>query len=137
MPKPYRYRLEGKTPVVVEDLIEWAKHFENDNRLIAKTKIGNLNVSTVFLGIDHGFLFIEDERPILFETMIFGGIDDYQTRYCTYDEALIGHREAIRVARSVSRAGRVFNWVEAHWLPISIVGAAIFAAIISHLVGQI
>lgn len=51
-------------------------------------------VSTVFLGIDHGFGF--SERPVLFETMVFGGLfDQEQWRYCTWDEAAAGHKAVV------------------------------------------
>lgn len=60
-------------------------------------------VSTVWLGLDHGHNFYDapDYRPVIFETMIFGGpLDqDYQERYCTRAEALVGHERAIEVAR--------------------------------------
>lgn len=61
------------------------------------TEIGHFKVSTVFLGINHGF-----DPPILFETMIFGGAEDgeYQTRCATYEEALEMHREGVRVAEA-------------------------------------
>lgn len=53
---------------------------------------GGVSVSTVFLGWDHSFE--SESKPILFETMVFGGIySDYQTRYHTYDEAESGHKE--------------------------------------------
>lgn len=49
-----------------------------------------VNVSTVFLTIDHAF---GNEPPILFESMIFGGEHDGdQDRYHTWDEAVAGHK---------------------------------------------
>ncbi len=54
------------------------------------TSYGEVSVSTVFLGFDHSFG--GDKNPILFETMVFGGLyDEYQIRYNTYDEAESGH----------------------------------------------
>lgn len=89
----HRYILDGKTPRPEPDLIKWAKWFEANvgNRHVAKTSIGDLQVSTVFLAIDHQF---DQGPPILFETMVFGGDDDMQTRYHTWEEAERGH-EAI------------------------------------------
>lgn len=47
-----------------------------------------LEVSTVWLGIDHGHGY----SPIIFETMVFGLDDvDYCQRYATEAEALTGH----------------------------------------------
>jgi hypothetical protein len=55
-------------------------------------------VSTVFLGLDHNFL--RTGPPVLFETMIFGVpfVSEWQRRYCTWDEAVDGHKAACRVA---------------------------------------
>ncbi len=70
------------------------KNMVHDYKVCGNTfKIGNdsVKVSTVFLNIDHGD-GIGD--PILFETMVFGGeYDGYQERYCTYDEAILGHEK--------------------------------------------
>ena len=45
-----------------------------------------------FLVFDHGHGF-DVEKPLLFETMVFGGAFDREMeRYCTYDEAEYGHK---------------------------------------------
>lgn len=43
------YILNGHEPVEVDDVMEWAKNFEQANRTVAKTTIGEVDVSTVFL----------------------------------------------------------------------------------------
>ncbi len=54
-----------------------------------KTDVGDAQVSTVFLGMDHSH---DDGRPVVFETMIFGGHHDMcQWRYYTVAEAALGH----------------------------------------------
>lgn len=61
-----------------------------------------VKVSTVFLGLDHGFWFqpVKPYRPVLFESMIFGGpFNDEQERYCTIEEAQDGHQRMVRLAR--------------------------------------
>ena len=64
---------------------------------VGNDMIGDVQVSTVFLGLDHRF---GDGTPILFETMIFGGEhDEYQERYETWDEALEGHKRAIEMVK--------------------------------------
>lgn len=86
-------------PLAVDDVIEWSKWFGTAKRHVAKDKIGDVDISTVFLGINHRFLGDEGE-PILFETMIFGGKhDQYQERYCTSDEAVKGHKKAVRLVK--------------------------------------
>jgi hypothetical protein len=61
---------------------------------ILEDENGNeISVSTVFLGLDHSW---DNKGLILWETMIFGGINDqYQERYNSYEDALEGHQRAI------------------------------------------
>lgn len=83
-------------PKVEPDLLKWAQWYETHDRHVAHDTIGDAEVSTVFLGIDHNF--IESDPPVLWETMIFGGgeeFDLYQHRYCTREAALAGHAEAV------------------------------------------
>lgn len=88
-------------PVPVADAIEWSVFFENiDNRRVAYDTVNGINVSTVFLGVDHSFT--DDGPPILFETMCFGGpdwLDEFQRRYATWDEAEQGHRATVAAIR--------------------------------------
>ncbi len=92
-----QYILKNKKPVECSDIIQWGKWMSSDdNRRVAETKKGGVNVSTVFLGLDHNF--INDGTPILFETMIFGGkYDQEQWRYCTWKEAEEGHKKACQL----------------------------------------
>lgn len=91
--------LDGKrNPVPAKSTIEWAEWFRCNDKRIAYTEIGNVRVSTVFLGIDHGWF---EGPPILFETMIFGGEHDgEQRRYETWGEALKGHDDAVLIVRA-------------------------------------
>jgi hypothetical protein len=92
------YILKDGVPVLEPDLLTWAKWFEDgDKRRVALTEIGDVRISTVFLGIDHSF---GGGAPILFETMIFEGEhDQYQERYHTLEEAMIGHEKAVSLAK--------------------------------------
>lgn len=88
------YKLVGKTPVLCESTEDFVNSFDIKNRRVAETEEGEVSVSTVFLAVDHAFA---GGPPILFETMIFGkgyegGVN--HGRYCTWDEAVEGHREA-------------------------------------------
>jgi hypothetical protein len=90
------YKLDGKKIVPCESILEWAMAFESIDPHVADEKIWGLRVSTVFLGIDHGYSFIEGSEPVLFETMVFvGGRDIQMRRYCTWDEAEVGHKEIV------------------------------------------
>ena len=67
---------------------------------VRKEQFGSVSVSTVFLGMDHSF---GGGSPVLFETMIFGGEhDQYQERYCTWDEAEKGHQIACDLVNKIT-----------------------------------
>lgn len=101
MPKPDTYKLINRLPVPCFDLLEWARWFETADRIVAKTEVGCLRVSTIFIGLDHSF---DDGPPLLFETMIFGDIEDhYQERCSTWDEAERQHAEAVEIAQEKVR----------------------------------
>src|SRR5215467_9051102 len=77
------------------------KYEQPDYYRIGHTRIGQVTVSTVWLGLDHRF---GEGPPIIFETMVFGGPDDQrQERYCTEAEALLGHEHWVARERSWRR----------------------------------
>lgn len=89
------YILDNKCAVECNDILKWGMWFEKADRHVAKTEKEDIQVSTVFLGIDHSF---GDGPPLLFETMIFGGEHDGdQWRYSTWEEAEKGHMEACKL----------------------------------------
>lgn len=99
-----KYILEGKTPVRCDDVLKWGTWLEEraNNRHVACQFIGDVRISTVFLGIDHNF---GDGPPLLFETMIFGGKHaDYQTRVSTWTEAEAEHSKALELVRTDDEA---------------------------------
>ncbi len=94
-----KYILEGHEPVECNDLMKWGKWLEAADRCVAKTVIETIRISTVFLGLNHGY---GEEPPILFETMIFGGdFDEEMWRYSTWEEAVKGHQEAVEKVKSI------------------------------------
>lgn len=102
---------DNHEPVSVADVLEWARWMEGgamhgiDRRRVAHTQLaeGDISISTVFLGVDHNHARHfggRDSRPILFETMIFGGLHDgEQWRYHTWSEAEAGHAAAVATAK--------------------------------------
>jgi len=76
-----------------------------ERRRVGDTTVGNYRISTVFLGLDHGFsLDGEEHTPILFETMVFSYSNEvdklhdlYQDRYATWDEAVVGHKAVVKL----------------------------------------
>ena len=108
-----QYVLENKIPVKTgvnesNDIINYVKTIKED-------VIGNIRVSTIFLSFDHGF--IEDQPPILFETMVFGGkFDQCQTRYSTYAEAENGHEKVLnKVIDNIDLLNRIIFWLQKSW----------------------
>lgn len=108
-----QYILDGHTPVPEYDTITWAMWFEKADRRVAIDMVKRCRISTVFLGLDHNH---SGGEPILFETMIFGGLWDkggeYQTRCCTWGEAEEMHRVAI-VAVTEEFHKRLILWKRA------------------------
>ncbi len=70
---------------------EWATLFEDkEYKVVRKTTVRKSEVSTVWLGSDHGYGM--SDKPIIFETMVFGGIwDQFEQRYTTEKLAVLGH----------------------------------------------
>ena len=94
------YILLGKLAIPEPDSLKWAKWFETADRMVAKTDVGGLCISTVFLGLDHSF---GDGLPVLFETMVFrrgNWLDRECHRYGSWDEAEKGHNEVVARLRA-------------------------------------
>lgn len=85
------------------DLMKWAEWMQLADRHIANTVTDGYRVSTVFLGLDHGF----GGPSRWFETMVFDdkatndpdmakrGVDLFCQRYGTVIEASAGHAEVV------------------------------------------
>lgn len=86
------YDRSGK-PITLE---EW-RDSDRAARRVALDKVGEYEVSTVWLGLDHQF---GGGPPLIFETMIFGSgpLDNEMRRYSTEAEALAGHAEMVKMA---------------------------------------
>ena len=99
-----RYILVDGQPQEV-DTMTWARWFEKGDRVVQRDDLpGGIGVSTVFLGLDHRFF--GDGPPILWETMIFGGPhDQYQDRYCSLEDAKVGHQKALKIAKGEETEG--------------------------------
>lgn len=100
---PLHYILDGHTPRPAADGASWALWYEHADRQVALEVIGDIVVSTVFLGLDMAFGLAPE--PILFETLIWrerpGGGRDYDAepgvkwRTRTWDEAEAVHRQVV------------------------------------------
>jgi hypothetical protein len=85
-------------PVLAKTRREYIDLIDNaDKRQVAVTKIEShdVTVSTVFLVINHNF--VKGGKPILWETMVFGGkLEGYMDRYMSYEDAVKGHEEVVQ-----------------------------------------
>jgi hypothetical protein len=85
----HTYILVGHEPVPEPDLMAWSMWMENADRHLRDTARDDVRISTVFLGLDHGF---GDGRPVLFETMLFvNGSEAGVEHYRTWAAAAAGH----------------------------------------------
>ena len=102
------YKLDGHTPIRVETLKAWADEVAQNDRIaaltgidpwrVAVTKIDDVVISTVFLGLD--YRVSRRGPPLLFETRVFGGsLDRFQNRCATWDKAEAMHAEAVALVR--------------------------------------
>src|ERR1700676_4686073 len=67
-----------------------------ENNRVERTETDAGEVSTIYLGLDHSF-----GSPLIFETMIFGGLRDQETwRYTTEAQAREGHARAVQLLRA-------------------------------------
>ena len=105
---------EHGEPKPCDDVLAWGAWFEatkdTGERVVARDRDegaapGGVNVSTVFLGLDHQF---GDGPPVLWETLVFGGVlDGEMRRYTSRAAALAGHQEmCTRVAATVVKNAR-------------------------------
>lgn len=101
-----KYKLVDGKVIEATDLLDWARWYENfENRIIKKTQVSvepSVEVSTIFLSIDHNWTGNPHLGPVLFETMVFGGPHDMHCRrYTTLVDALAGHETVVAMVESV------------------------------------
>lgn len=107
-------------PMTFEDYLERMSPLTEQQRMdykrVAQTQVGPYWISTVWLGLDHGF---DGKKRIIFETMVFDRPEDDNwvalnkvmdpsysefaeiecQRYSTEEEALAGHAEIVEKYR--------------------------------------
>ena len=83
-----RYILKDNQPQLCEDLEEWAMWYGSSSHQIASDRVGDVSISTAFIGISAGEI---EGLPILFETL--RSSRGVIRRYTTYQQALDGHAE--------------------------------------------
>jgi hypothetical protein len=97
------YKLKDGHPVPCSaDDPEWGAMMENgDLRRVAFDVVDGVEVSTVFLGIDHRHT--TSGPPMLYESMTFSARPDHveqQERYTNREDALKGHAALVEWVRA-------------------------------------
>ena len=97
-----QYDREGK-PISMDEFARLLAADE-DYKRVALTQVGPYEISTVWLGIDHGF---GRGRPLIFETMVFASPEFKHDMDCrrwhTEAEALAGHEEIVTLVRATTQ----------------------------------
>lgn len=91
--KPEYFVLSATGAPLEATLEEWGAFLEGDRKIVKVTEKGGIKVSTVFLGLAHGY---DDGVPILWETQVFGGRHGGEhIRSATHPGALVNHHNMV------------------------------------------
>jgi hypothetical protein len=95
---------EDGNPRREKNFLKWALWLGNHDRKVKKDFIcvdgEAVEVSTIYLGLDQRNPFNHPSKPLLWETMIFGGErGGYCDRYASRADALAGHAVALALAK--------------------------------------
>lgn len=92
----------GHEPVRVASFQTWMAGMmdllSTGKNVVAKDCISTIEISTIFLWFDHGFMPYH-EQPVLFETMVFGMEVD-RRRCATWEQAEQQHREVYALVQA-------------------------------------
>jgi hypothetical protein len=85
-------------------IFEWAELFAQwPERRVSQTDVGDIEVSTVWLGLDYSFGM---GVPLIYETMVFGGdLDGDSWRWPNRDAALAGHDQIVETVLETALRG--------------------------------
>lgn len=95
--QPVLFDVDGPDGKIDPDrMVQWGENHEQHRR-VAETQVGDVCVSTIWLGLDHNYF---GGRPLLFETMTFiDGEPGDQWRYSTWGEAEASHMEIVEATQ--------------------------------------
>lgn len=112
------YYLDGNKICATDSFEEYVALMGKPDRLstqVSETFVGEMRISTIFLS---GFYFISDnaneQKPMLFETMVFEGpLDGMQLRAINFEYAEKNHTLAVNEALSIqSELERLYRILE-------------------------
>lgn len=96
-------------------MLEWTLLFEDlAYRVVEQTYVLRRPpslVSTIWLGLDHGFGTRGEDQPLQFETMVLPD-SDFQERYRTEAEARAGHARIV-AAVEAAKTSAMESWRQA------------------------
>lgn len=103
--------LKDKKVIPTEDMEEWGRNMQHWNtRRVKVSEVGPYSLSTVFLGMDHGF----GGPPLWFETCLFSSdMSEVVERYATYQEAEEGHERALERLLNYMATGKEIKSLKA------------------------
>lgn len=93
------YILDENNKPIRSTIVDYGKWLQEnpEKKVVKQEDIDDIRISTVFLGLDHAWPK-DNVKPLLWETMIFGGEhDQYMDRYTSYEDALKGHQIALNL----------------------------------------
>jgi hypothetical protein len=99
------------------NLHDWALMFEETGERIVATKVlrrrnDQVLISTVWVGIDRSFSANPHAKPLIFETVVYGGpLDGEVVYYSSEAEARAGHEAMIAVHRKIR-----IGWLLKCWM---------------------
>ncbi|HSH66665.1 MAG TPA: hypothetical protein VLB84_12950 [Bacteroidia bacterium] len=118
--RPLWYILDkDKNPVPAKDAAQANRLLtDTEARRVALDKIFLedygviVTISTVFLVLDHSHS--PKSKPVLFESLIFNGDEtESMNRYCTWKEAVEGHKKMVELAKNNIWVGRILDKISA------------------------
>jgi hypothetical protein len=101
-----RYVLDDAgVPVLEPDFEAWRRWSQENDEIIAETRVGDCLIGSNFLLMAHGVA--ANGSPLLFDTLVDNGpLHDTRAFYVTRDEALAGHAAMVARVRQAMEAIR-------------------------------
>jgi hypothetical protein len=111
------YILDDEGEPVAVDLMTWAYWFGTIGQgrtVLRQWAARDAEVSTVFLSLDHNFM--QNGPPVLWETLVFGGVfDGHMNRYTSRLDALTGHAAMLALVAIYRELPRRTKWALLKW----------------------
>lgn len=133
--RPLYWKLDSERNVVPATRDEFCAMMDGPrcrDRIVAKTLVHDSEVSTVFLGLDHGYSPDPDAQPLTFETLVFGGALAGEMERCyTWAQAEASHARMIKRIEEqfIMDKNKTYPWYAWAILAAAIIGIVTIAVI--------